>query len=228
MNGEFSRARAAWSMRQALLVVLGINTLQLGLYSTGLAVFDNLKSFVIFNAVDALLYIGGIYLFIRLKAKSGWAELGLTGRKLSRSMLMGILTGLVSAIIVLAVGTLIVQVLGREPQIQPVEKIAKQAVNFWQIALFIFAGSVLAPFKEELVFRGFLYPSMRDRFGVTWGIILTAAFFAMLHGDLIRFIPLLIGGIVLNLLYQQTGSLYSPVVAHGVWNGVMSLLTFWG
>jgi uncharacterized protein len=37
----------------------------------------------------------------------------------------------------------------------------------------------------------------------------------------------LIGGIALNIVYQRTGSLYSSIVAHGVWNGIMGVLAFW-
>lgn len=79
---------------------------------------------------------------------------------------------------------------------------------------------ILAPVSEELLFRGFIYNSLRTKFTASISILLTAAVFGCMHGDLLRMLPLMLGGIWLNILYVKTDSLYVPMVAHSVWESV--------
>jgi uncharacterized protein len=227
MGLESQEERVPWTLRQALLIILFINMLQLAISLVGKTYLDKVMDFNLLSLFDALLYICIVYVFVRFKAKGGSADLGLHTHKLFRSILAGAFTGFVTAITVLLTGYLMVRLIGKEPSTQQVQEVARQAQSLWQISLFLMIASLIVPIKEELVFRGFIYPAFRDRVGVNWGIILTAVFFALVHGDLIRFIPLLIGGIALNIVYQSTGSLYSSIVAHGVWNGIMGVLAFW-
>ncbi len=59
---------------------------------------------------------------------------------------------------------------------------------------------------------------MRDDYGKWKGILLTGTFFAAMHFDTMRFIPLLAGGVVLTWLYEQTDSLWTSIIAHATWN----------
>jgi uncharacterized protein len=224
---ECREERVPWTLRQALLVILFINMFQLAISLVGKNYLDKVMDYNLLSLLDAFLYIGIVYSYVRFKAKGGWADLGLHSHKLLRSILVGAFTGIVTAITVLLAGYLMVRLIGKEPSTQQVQEVARQAQSLWQISLFLMIATLIVPIKEELVFRGFIYPAFRDRVGVNWGIILTAVFFSLVHGDLIRFIPLLIGGIALNIVYQRTGSLYSSIVAHGVWNGIMGVLAFW-
>jgi membrane protease YdiL (CAAX protease family) len=45
-----------------------------------------------------------------------------------------------------------------------------------------------------------------------------------MHFDFIRFLPLAVGGLVLTWLYEKTKSLWSVIIAHGVWNILMTVL----
>jgi membrane protease YdiL (CAAX protease family) len=49
----------------------------------------------------------------------------------------------------------------------------------------IFAVTV-APLMEELFFRGFLYPVLARRWGMSASIVLTSAAFGILHGARLR------------------------------------------
>ncbi len=227
INPGLSQERVGWNVREALYVLLGISLLQTALYYIGFVSLDSLDKFVGWSLLDALMYSGGIYLFVKLKKHGGWADLGLNSKRLMRSILIGMGAGIVIAVTVTLAGDLMVKLLGRSPEPQPVQVVAEQAAGWWRVGVFLFAGSLVAPVKEELVFRGFLYPALRDRVGVTWGILLTTLFFALVHGDLLRFAPLLMGGAALNLLFVRTRSLYAAIAAHGVWNGIMALLVFW-
>jgi uncharacterized protein len=203
---ECREERVPWTLRQALLVILFINMLQLAISLVGKNYLDKVMDYNLLSLLDAFLYIGIVYSYVRFKAKGGWADLGLHSHKLLRSILVGAFTGIVTAITVLLAGYLMVRLIGKEPSTQQVQEVARQAQSLWQISLFLMIATLIVPIKEELVFR---------------------VFFSLVHGDLIRFIPLLIGGIALNIVYQRTGSLYSSIVAHGVWNGIMGVLAFW-
>jgi len=91
--------------------------------------------------------------------------------------------------------------------------------------MLVMAGFI-APFGEELVFRGLLFPWLRSHFGVAWAAILSGLIFGMLH-----FVPILIPalsavGIALALLYHRCGSLWPVIVAHGAFNAIMVIMVY--
>lgn len=83
--------------------------------------------------------------------------------------------------------------------------------------LFVFAV-IVAPWVEEGVFRGVLYPFIRDlgypRLAY-WG---TAIVFGLIHLNRAAFLPLTLFGLSLAWLYQRTGNLLAPVTAHALFN----------
>ena len=101
-------------------------------------------------------------------------------------------------------------------ELQPFAQLVIESKGLPQLLLLFFLGVVLAPFGEELYFRGFLYPAIRARLGVPLAIFISAVVFSLLHFDLLRFIPLAVGGATLAWLYEKTDSLYVPIVAHGL------------
>lgn len=84
--------------------------------------------------------------------------------------------------------------------------------------------AVVAPFAEEVFFRGFSFTVLRDRWGPTVALWGTAFFFALVHIYLIQFLPLFLVGAALAWQRRAGFSLLSCIVAHGVLNGVIFLL----
>ncbi len=79
---------------------------------------------------------------------------------------------------------------------------------------------VLAPFFEELLFRGILFQLWRKMWGFTEGIFLSSLLFGLIHPD----IPgSLLFGLVMCLLYARTGSLLIPFVCHAAYNTIVTL-----
>jgi membrane protease YdiL (CAAX protease family) len=80
---------------------------------------------------------------------------------------------------------------------------------------------VIAPVCEELLFRGFIFTSLRNWKGPWVGAVLTALIFGAVHAtsapaeDLL---PLAGLGFVLCLLYRATGSLYPCIALHALNN----------
>jgi len=76
---------------------------------------------------------------------------------------------------------------------------------------------VVAPLVEELLFRGFLLNRWGRRWGLRTGIIASSALFAVLH---MHWVGLFVFGVVMSLLYVATGSLWAPILAHALNNGI--------
>jgi len=104
---------------------------------------------------------------------------------------------------------------------QDIEQIMRSATHLPDIIALVFAGTVLAPVSEELFYRGMIYPVFRKHLGPAWGAILAGVIFGLAHFDLWRGLPLAVGGAILCYMYEKSGSILVPMVAHGLWNGTM-------
>ena len=95
----------------------------------------------------------------------------------------------------------------------------------WTLLVF---GVLVAPFTEEAIFRGLLYPAIRDagpagRPGVIRAAILVSALFAVVHRSATAALGLFCLALVLTWIYERTNSLLAVVVTHGT-NNLLSLL----
>ena len=88
------------------------------------------------------------------------------------------------------------------------------------LACFGFTAIVLAPWFEEIIFRGALLPVAARRLGAAGGILLSAAVFAVAHLSLGELLPLLVLGSGLGWLRWSSGRLGSCVLMHALWNGL--------
>lgn len=81
--------------------------------------------------------------------------------------------------------------------------------------------TVGAPIGEELFFRRFLITSWSPVLSTKWAVFLSSLLFAVLHFYLIQFIPVLLAGIALGLIYVRTNNILIPIIAHSVVNTVV-------
>jgi hypothetical protein len=90
---------------------------------------------------------------------------------------------------------------------------------------FSLAGIVLVgPFFEELVFRGFLYGTLRGRFSRAAAVLTSAGLFSLVHGySLVGFLSVFWSGVVFAWIYEKSGSLWPSIAAHGTGNLLYSL-----
>jgi membrane protease YdiL (CAAX protease family) len=88
------------------------------------------------------------------------------------------------------------------------------------IAMLVIIAVVVAPIVEETVYRGMLFPSLRERFGRRWGVVLSSVVFGVAHLSFVwLLVPTAFIGAMLALLFEWTRSLRAPIVAHAVFNG---------
>ncbi len=88
------------------------------------------------------------------------------------------------------------------------------------VGLFILVAVVMAPLFEEIVFRGFLFRGFANSWGWKWGALASGAVFALAHLQLDIFVPLAVLGVALAWVYRRTGSLWTCIVMHALFNSI--------
>ncbi len=89
------------------------------------------------------------------------------------------------------------------------------------------AAIALAPVVEEMLFRGILYPAIKQLGWPRLALWSTALFFAAIHSNWMTLLPLTVLAVVLTWLYERTGNLLAPIAAHALFNAAnFVLLTF--
>ena len=97
----------------------------------------------------------------------------------------------------------------------------------WDWALLFVQTAVMAPLVEETLFRGVLYPALRERWGVWGGIALSSAIFAILHPNMpAGFLPLFVLGAGMAILYERNRSLLPAMVLHAINNGFILVIQY--
>ena len=93
----------------------------------------------------------------------------------------------------------------------------------WFIVLFVVVV-VGAPLVEELVYRGFIQGGLQSQIGSIWALIITAAWFTVVHLEPIEFPGLFAFAIVLGLCYRRTQRVGLSMVTHLAFNATGLLL----
>ena len=107
-------------------------------------------------------------------------------------------------------------------------------ISRWEQAMFermmsnefaaVVAVCLLAPFLEEMLFRGIILRSFLQQYGRQRAYLYSAALFGLAHLNIYQFTIGFLGGILLAWLYERTRSLWPCILLHGAYN---SLIT-WG
>jgi membrane protease YdiL (CAAX protease family) len=138
--------------------------------------------------------------------------------------------------IAFAVGTVVTVVLeliSNDNAIAPPEQVPQGLPAAGVVATVIYA-IVIAPIAEEFFFRGVLFRSVRDRYGIWPGLLATGFAFSLVHyiPDAWENTMLLIGvmffnGMALAWWYERRGTIVASIAAHMAFNviGVAFLLS---
>lgn len=80
---------------------------------------------------------------------------------------------------------------------------------------------IVGPIMEEIMMRRVIMTEISKVTGhVWWGIIISAAIFAVIHGNPIQMVFALPAGIIFGWLYHKTGSLFVPICIHIINNTI--------
>jgi membrane protease YdiL (CAAX protease family) len=107
-----------------------------------------------------------------------------------------------------------------KPEEQPAIQTLRIATSWFDRLALGIVTILLAPVAEEMLFRGVLYPWIKQagfpRLAL-WG---TSMAFAAIHGKLVVFLPLMVLALLLTALYEKTNNLLAPITAHASFNAV--------
>lgn len=109
-------------------------------------------------------------------------------------------------------------------KVYQIEKTA--AVNRVRGPLGLAVLFILAPFFEEIFFRGCLYRTLRMSMTKYPSIILSSVIFSILHGYFIGFIYVFLVGIMLAYIYEKRRSLVAPLAFHMMNNLLVAVTLF--
>lgn len=216
-----------WTLKEVILAILGLALLLL-FFSFFLEAFLATRLSKLFLV---LILMGFTYFLITLfiwyfairKVKGKWKDLGFLSFDLWDGLKAGFfwLIGLqISALVYVGVASH----LGFKPPEGLPENIRRlfESGSVGMVAAAVIA-ILIAPFIEELFFRGFIYPALKKRLGVFGGIFLSALIFGLFHVEPWKIFPIFMIGAVLAYLYETSKSLGPPIILHA-FNNLFSFL----
>ena len=162
----------------------------------------------------ALVLLGGASLYyVSEKGPTARATLGLAPERLRGAILPGLAT---AGLALVALPRLMALFGGGGGTLANLLK----STSSWHLVASVGGSAVLvAPIAEELFFRGVLYGAARASFPRAFAALIAALIFALMHWD--RTMPaMLVLALALTALYERTGTLYAPMIAHAAFNAV--------
>ena len=95
------------------------------------------------------------------------------------------------------------------------------------VALVILLGATIAPFAEELLFRGIVYRAIAQYWPDGRAVIVSALLFAVARFDVVLAPFFVAYGALLAILYRRTHQLLVPVGVRAIFDGTSYALLAW-
>jgi uncharacterized protein len=192
-------------------------TLALG--SRGKALYS-----LVFYLLMAASTLGVLYVSIKayLPLSKDWFRVRLSGKW----PLWGWGSYLVALPLMLGVSLLNQQIWQGQGGNNPILQLVLEERDPLALGMFLFTAAVAAPVFEEILFRGFLLPSL-TRYMPIWGAIgLSSLIFAAAHLSFSEVLPLTVLGAILGFAYVRSQNLLSSILLHSTWNSVTMIGLF--
>ncbi|MBC6933664.1 MAG: CPBP family intramembrane metalloprotease [Candidatus Brocadia sp. AMX2] len=202
------------------LIVRFINTL------FGFNVLNNIaqRSLILFISLFVNVLICACVLYIVcIQYRQSITSLGLSAANLFVNIKQGIKRYLITLPLIMLAGfiiNLISGYFGQNPEMQDVVRWVLEEKSLFVLVSLIFFGIVIAPVIEEIMFRGFLQPALKNFFGGRYAIVLSASLFAGVHMDIFAFFQIFILGMLLGYLYEKTQTLVASIIVHVLHNSL--------
>jgi membrane protease YdiL (CAAX protease family) len=176
-------------------------------------------------ASEGLLAVLVLYV-VRIRYHSSLRILGLSGTSWRDLLYYGVCGGFISLLMIVAMSAFF-SLFHLQPQPQPmVDLIVSVAHSRWLFLGSLLLAGIFAPICEEIYFRGFVYPVLRQRFGMPPAVLIASCLFAAIHFDLVRFLFLALLGAFLAMVCEKTRSLLPAIAAHSAYNLASIALLF--
>ena len=188
---------------------------------------SELDEMVVMAAASFLLLIIFMVQVIRRHHSLGLRKvLGLTRNR--QGWFKWFLVPFISGIILASLGALVVLTRSVQPP-TPLSKVVETATSPAGITAFLVMAVILAPFIEEIIFRGFFFYVIEQVRGRALAVVVIALVFAGMHveqywGDWTAIAIVTVLGIILTMFRAWTGSSIPGIITHYVYNGLMTII----
>lgn len=168
-----------------------------------------------------------LFLVLALHLRSAsWQDIGARPLKDWKPILGAILAGYLIYLLMTLAMNFLNSFLPNGLDAQNVSAYMQAGDALWVKAFVLITMGVFGPIVEELLFRGYLYNSLCRNLSSPAAMLFTSIIFGAAHLDWQRFLPLAIGGYLLNVISVRFGSVFASVIAHGVWNILMMVVYY--
>ena len=185
--------------------------------------------------IQALVFAGVIRVMVVGAAALRWSDMGLRADR--AAAVRGLLAGAVYAGPVILITAVVAAVAAQLAGAVPASPLPPTGTSTG-LVLHLLAGAVVAPFAEELLFRGFALTAWRRQVGDTAAIIRTSIVFVLAHlltvggdsfgnGAALAFVagvarvPV---ALALGWIFVRTGSLWAPIGLHAAYNAILIVI----
>jgi membrane protease YdiL (CAAX protease family) len=219
------RAEAVIQLIAGVFACLCLGVVTAGvLQKVGVAAFKTPDSFA--NILLATLSFQGvawllIFYFLKQHGVAWRDAFGLRNANLKKSLMLAAGVLVLVLPVVLCLEQFSAQLLAKIGWPLEDERAVALIVNaksVWLSGYLAFFAIVLAPVSEEFMFRGVLFPFVKQLgypklawFGVSF-------LFALIHVNAPTLVPLFVFALALTWLYQKTDCLLAPIAAHSLFN----------
>jgi membrane protease YdiL (CAAX protease family) len=194
------------------------------LQKSGLAAFKSQDSFANI-LLGTLSFQGAAWILILIFLKRhevNWRDaFGIRNANLMKSLLLaaGVLVlALLPILYLQQLSVLVLAKLGWTPEDQRAVDLIVNTRSLWLRGYLAFFAMVLAPVAEEFIFRGVLFPFIKQLgwpklawFGVSF-------LFALIHLNAPTFVPLFALALLFTWIYDKTDCLAASITAHSLFN----------
>lgn len=130
--------------------------------------------------------------------------------------------------VLLAVAVQVVSHLLPTPPQLPIDKLMRTPLDAWLLSTF---GVLIAPFVEEVLFRGMLFPALARRIGALLSLLATSALFGAIHaqqlaGAWVQVTLIVLVGVILTAIRWRYHSLACSTLAHVAYNATLFIALF--
>ena len=162
-----------------------------------------------------------ILVFLRLHKIDWRAAFGFHGPDLGKSLLLAAV--LLPAVLLMVwllqvVSGIMLEEIGFPLENQRAVEMFLGLKSSWIRVSFGIFAVVIAPVAEEFIFRGMLYPFVKQLGSPRAAFFGISAIFAEIHFDAGTLVPLFALALALTWLYEKTDNLLAPIAMHSLFN----------
>jgi CAAX protease family protein len=217
------RVTAPWQPWEAVPVALGAFVVTLVVTVVLAALVGIGGAALLLSGLAFQLSLAGFSaLWVAIRHRGWLPALGLRSARPASDVVIGIFAGvaLFAAAVLLVLPTLSLLfegLVGRPPD--PINQLPFE-LSPGVIALGVVVVALGAPLGEEVFFRGFLYGSLRGRFGYWIAGSISSLIFGLFHAGVSwLLVPLMfVVGMGLAFVYERRGALLASMAAHAAFN----------